>query len=252
MATFGEITYMVLDILKERADDAYYTEEHILFLARMFRNFLIERKYKNTRNSTWQEMPDENKQEICLDLEADDLILGDCSGTWLKSVQKVPDTLGSSEPKIYTVSDMLHSMVTFIPSERMPYVGYNKWLKNIIYASKGADGHVYLNSQNPRFMYLKQVKMEAVFSNPEEAAKMACDADGEGGKCDILSQKFPLEEALIPSCIEMIVQELLGSRYAPEDKDNDAKDGLGEAAVTNQKAAKPAERATYVPKEEVE
>ena len=251
MATFGEITYMVLDILKERADDAYYTEEHIIFLARTFRNFLIERKYKNTRNSTWQAMSDENKQEICLDLEATELLPDGCSGSWLRSVQEIPDTLGGTDAKMYVVNNMLHSMVTFIPAERMPYVGYNKWLKNIIYAAKGADGHVYLNSNNPRFMYLKQAKMEAVFSDPEEAAALACDAE-EGGKCDILSQKFPLEEALVPSCIEMIVQELLGSRYAPEDKGNDAKDGLGEAAVTNQRAPKPAERATYVPREEAE
>ena len=251
MATFGEITYMVLDILKERADDAYYTEEHIIFLARTFRNFLIERKYKNTRNSTWQAMSDENKQEICLDLEATELLPDGCSGSWLRSVQEIPDTLGGTDAKMYVVNNMLHSMVTFIPVERMPYVGYNKWLKNIIYAAKGADGHVYLNSNNPRFMYLKQAKMEAVFSDPEEAAALACDADGEG-KCDILSQRFPLEEALVPSCIEMIVQELLGSRYAPEDKGNDAKDGLGEAAVTNQRAPKPAERATYVPREEAE
>ena len=245
MATFAEITYAVLDILKERADDAYYTEEHIIFLAKHFRTFLLERKYKNSRNSTWQEMSDENKQEICLNLEATDLLPDGCSGSWLKSTQKIPDTVGGTEPKMYVVSDMLHSMVTFIPAERMPYVGYNKWLRNIIYAAKGADGHVYLNSQNPRFMYLNGAKMEAVFSDPEEAAKLACDAEGEGNGCDILSQKFPLESALVPSCIELIVQELIGSRYAPEDKDNDAKDGLGEAAVTNQKAAKPAENATY-------
>ena len=121
----------------------------------------------------------------------------------------------------------------------MPYVGYNKWLKNIIYASRSADGYLYLHSSNPQFMFLDSLKIDAVFADPEEAAKLSCEGDGD--KCDILSQKFPLENALIASCIELVVQELIGSRYAPEDKDNDAKDNLGDAMVTQSKASKPAE-----------
>ena len=45
MATFGEITYMVLDMLKELHDDAYYTEEHIIFLAGRYRSFLLKQRY---------------------------------------------------------------------------------------------------------------------------------------------------------------------------------------------------------------
>ena len=242
MSTYGEVVYLVLDQMKEIADDAYYTEEHIIFLASKYRVLLLERKYKNTRNSTWQEMSDENMQEICLNLEPAEVLPDGCGGQWLKSTEKIPNTISGSVPKMYVVNDMLHSMVTFIPAERMPYVGYNKWLRNIIYAAKSADGYVYLNSQNPRFMYLDKAKLEAVFSDPEEAAKLACDAEGNATGCDVLEQKFPLEDALIPICIEMVVQELIGSRYAPEDKDNDAKDGLGEAAVTSQRAPRVAQR----------
>ena len=242
MATFGEIIYSVLDILKERADDAYYTEEHIIFLANKMRAFLLERKYKNTRNSTFVEMSDENKQEICISLEAADLLPGSCQGPWLKSTEKIPATVTGTTPKILAPSDMVHSMVTYIAPERMPYVGYNKWLKNIIYAAKSADGYLYLHSNNQQFMMLDSLKMDAVFSDSEEAAKLACNP--EEGACNILEAKFPLEGSLIPSCIEMVVQELLGSRYAPEDKDNDAKDGLGEAGVTNARQLKPAESAS--------
>lgn len=242
---------MVLDILKEHADDAFFTEEHIIFLASKFRVFLLERKYKNSRNQTYQNMSDENLQEICLDLEPTDVLPYGCSGMWLKSTQKIPNMVGSYEPKLFVPSDMVHSMVTMIPPERMPYVGYNKWLKNIIYAAKSSDGYLYLKGNNPQFLYLEKARLQGIFSNPEEAAKLSCDGDGNGNGCDILSMDFPLEEALIPSCIELIVQELIGSRYAPEDKSNDAKDNLGDAAVTNSKPARPAERmAAPRPKEE--
>ena len=53
MATFGEIIYMTLDLLKERADDAYYTEEHIIFLASKMRSLLLERKYKNSNRTSF-------------------------------------------------------------------------------------------------------------------------------------------------------------------------------------------------------
>jgi len=240
MATFGEVVYMVLDMLKEHTDDAYYTEEHIIFLASKMRALLIDRKYRNSRNQTFSPMSDENTQEICLDLEpaSDDALL--CNGMWLKSVQQIPSTIGDTEASVSVVSDMIHSMVTFIPAERMPYVGYNKWLRKIIYAAKSNNGHLYMTSNNPQFMYLKKATVSGVFSDPEAAAKLACDGEGDNG-CNILEAKFPLEAALIPSCIEMVVQELIGARYAPEDKDNDAKDGLGDAAVTNAKQAQPAE-----------
>ena len=61
--------------------------------------------------------------------------------------------------------------------------------------------------------------MTAVFSDPQKAAELSCD--GEGKACNILEMQFPLEQALIPSCIELTVQELMGSRYAPQDKQND-------------------------------
>ena len=91
--------------------------------------------------------------------------------------------------------------------------------------------------------------MIAVFSDALQAAKMACCPDEKAG-CDILNLTFPMEQSLVPQCIEMVVQELAGARYAPEDKKNDAKDGLGDAKVTEANTAKPADNTTYKPREE--
>lgn len=250
MATFGEITYAVLDILKELADDSYYTEEHVIFLASKMRALLLERKYKNSRNQTFTPMSDENMQDICLTLEPTEMAPAGCSGMWLHSIEEIPDTINVAEAKLSTVSDMLQCAVTYIPSERMPYVGYNKWLKNILYASKSSDGHLYITGSNPQFLYLNKIRMTAVFSDPQKAAELSCDPDGN--KCNILEMEFPLEQALVPSCIELVVQELIGSRYAPEDKKNNAKDDLSDIAVSSPRHSRPVENSTYKPKQEAE
>lgn len=240
MATFREIVYMALDLLKERGDDAYYTEEHMVFLASHFRTYLLERKYRKSRNKAFQEVSGENTQLVCLSLEKTDMLDG-CGGAWLRSKEEIPDTMDIMQPNIFPVSELIHSMVTLIPAERMPYVGYNKWLRNIIYAAIGADNHLYLSSVNSQFQFLKKIKMDAVFVDPEKAAELACDENGEGLNCEILDQDFPLESALIPNCVELMVQEIAGPRYAPEDKSNNAKDELGEVGLASARPSAPTE-----------
>ena len=39
--TVKEIVYMILDEVKKQSDDAYYTEEHIIFLASKYGAFLL-------------------------------------------------------------------------------------------------------------------------------------------------------------------------------------------------------------------
>lgn len=251
MATFGEIVYSVLDLLKEHVDDAYYTEEHVLFLATKMRALLLERKYKRTRNGSFSEMSEENKQQICLNVgPASILPLGCGKGIWLQSAQKIPALLPGYNTVACTGHDLIGTNVTFIPEERMPYVGYNKWLRNIVYAAKSRNGYLYLNSQNPQTKFLERVGLTGVFADPAEAAKLSHEACMNGGVCNIMEQPFPLEASLVPSCIEMIVQELAPSRYAPEDKENNAKDDLAEVGAGQiRRPASPVENSTYRPRE---
>lgn len=250
MATFAQIIYACLDLLKEHSDDAYYTEEHVLFLAKKIRATLLERKYKNTRNSTFKTVSEENKQQVCLQLQQAQMLPGDCGGQWLQSTASVPALMPGFDSVTCTAHDLLFTNVCFVAPERMKYVGYNKWLKNIIYASRSIDGKMYLKSHNPQFVYLENVGLTGVFADPEEAAKMSHEACMNGGVCDIMSQKFPLEASLVPSLIELVVQELLGSRYAPEDKENDARDNLSDISVPSNRAARPVENTTYQPQQQ--
>lgn len=111
----------------------------------------------------------------------------------------------------------------------MRYVGHNRWLQNIIYASLGPDQYLYFKSSNPQYRYLEKVRMIGIFEDAESAAELQCDSDGNA-TCDVLDTPFPLEEGLVTSLIEMAVKFLSGSIYKPKDTDNDAADSMSELA----------------------
>ena len=107
----------------------------------------------------------------------------------------------------------------------MRYVGHNKWLQNIIYASLGPDSHLYFKSSNPQYLYLKKAKMTGIFEDTDKAAELECPSE-EGKVCDIMDKKFPLEEGLVASVIELTVKYLNGAAYKPTDSTNNAADDL--------------------------
>lgn len=228
MATFREIGYIINDKLKFFSDDALYTLEHILFLAKQYRAFLLKRTYKDSRKG---EVPHSNYQTICLDLIQVPAIPGTpCSGTYLRSTKKIPSLLRVGITRAYPVDYFSSELFTWVSRERMQFVGHNKWLKNVIYVTKGTDDYLYLYSGNPQFLYLKQMKIDAVFADPEEAEKLTCC---EEKNCDILDRDFPLEEALIELLIQMEVQDLSGQRYMPTDKTNNNDDDMAGMASAN-------------------
>lgn len=222
--TYREVVYAILDLLKQSSDDSYYTQEHVLFLASKMRAAILKQTYSNIK----KEIPESNYQTICLDLIEVPAIAGEpCEGgSYLRSKQKIPTTIPVGSNKIYPV-DYYQGEITYVSRERMRYVGHNKWLQNIIYASLGPDQHLYFKSSNPQYMYLKKVRMTGIFEDAESAAKLQCDSEGEK-TCDVLDTPFPLEEGLVTSLIELAVKFLSGSIYKPKDSDNDASDNLSD------------------------
>ncbi len=227
MSKYRECVYMVLDEIKAISDDSIFTEEHVIFLLDKYRILLLEKKYKDNKD----EISESNYQTICLDIEEVDAIDGTpCTGgTYMKSVQKIPDTLSIGTATVSPL-DYYQGNITFISKERMRYVGHNKYLQNIIYCSI-YDGYLYMTSANPQFRYLEKIKFTGIFEDSEKAAELSCeDKSSEEGSCDILDKEYPLEESLIPQCIELIVKELLGAEYRPKDDENNAADDLADLA----------------------
>lgn len=228
MATNREIIYLILDELKLNSDDTYFTEEHILFLINKYRGMLLKQTYKDVK----KEIPESNYQTICLELNQVPAIAGEeCEGgTYLRSKEKIPFLMSIATPRIYT-EDYYQGDITYVSRERMKYVGYNRWLPNIIYASIGPDNYLYFKSFNPQYLYLEDsvIKFTGVFEDPDKASKYECDKS-EDNNCDILDREFHLEEALIPQLVQLVVKELSGSIYKPEDDANNASDDLSTLA----------------------
>lgn len=229
--TVREIVYYLLDSCKIISDDSILNEEHILFLVKKYRSFLLRKELEKDKGAA--ETPSEfDYQQVCLDLEKVPAMDGSpCSGGYyLRSTQKIPKILEGVRPKVYPSDFYQDIHISFVPRERMRYVGTNKWLRNIIWVSLGADLHLYLRSDNPQFLYLKKLRMLAVFEDFDEASDLLCDNEGEDTSCDVLDATFPIRDYLVPSLIELCEKELLGASYRPKDNVNSASDDLSDLA----------------------
>lgn len=233
MAKYKEIVYMVLDELHQYSDDSNITKEHIIFLAGRYRSFLLKQRYYTDLR---KEIPESNMQTLCLDLEKTEAIEGfPCEkGYYLRTKQEVPKTLPIGNTRLFASNSYYTGDIAFISRDRMRYVGYNKWMNNIIYATLDPSDRIYLTSNNPQFLYLECVQMSGIFEDAEAASELECRDSDDNSKCDIMERDFPLEDALISPMIELIVKELSPAVLAPEDKDNDANDNLAKKATTMQ------------------
>lgn len=227
--TLRELVFMVLDECKIHSDDSYFNEDHVSFLLSKYRSFLLKKELEKENKN----LSSANAQTICLNLmEVPAIEDFDCSGSYLRSTEKIPSIVNEFKVQLYPL-DYYQGEIIFTSRERMRYTGYNKWTKNLIYASKGPDDYLYLKSENPQYLYMEKLRMTAVFEDFEEAAQLACDEDGVV-VCDKLDAQFPIESAQIPIIIELVVKELLGVKYQPKDKNNNAADDASMHTATTQ------------------
>ena len=69
--------------------------------------------------------------------------------------------------------------------------------------------------------------MTGIFEDTDKAAELECSSEGEE-VCNIMDRKFPLEEGLVASVIELTVKYLNGVAYKPKDTTNNAADDLSD------------------------
>ena len=221
MSNYREITSMIMDEVKTISDDSQFTEDHILFLLDKYRAFLLKQKYSDIK----KQIPDSNYQTICLDLIPTPAIAGEecIGGSYLRSKTKIPFLINIGVPRVYPMNYYLGD-IAYVNRDRMRYIGHNRCLKNIIYCSIGPDGYLYFKSSNPQYLHLEKVKFTGIFQDSIKVSELQCYEDNEEIKCDTLDRVFPIEEALVPPLVELVVKELTGSIYKPNDENNNAKD----------------------------
>lgn len=228
-----EIVYMVLDLAKAAtSDDSYFNEDHVIFLLKKYRSFLIK-KEQEKQKATTDIASEFEYQQICLDLEKVPAIDGEpCTGGYyLRTTKKVPKILEDNQPRVYPIDFYQGINISYVPRDRMRYVGTNKFLQNIIYVSLGPDLHLYLNSSNSQFLYLKKLRMSAVFEDFDEMVNYLCDDDGSSMACDVMDEVFPIREYLVPTLMELVVKELTSAKYQPVDEHNNAADDMSKVST---------------------
>lgn len=232
-----EIVYEILDEIKANSDDAFFTEDNVIFLIKKYRSFLIKKEQDKEKNTT-DVASEFEYQQICLDLEKVEAIPGlPCEGGYyLRTTEAIPKILEGTQPRVYPSDFYGNINVVFVSRDRMRYVGTNKYLQNIIYTSIGPDLHLYMKSSNPQFLYLEgdnKLRMTAIFEDFDAASELLCDAEGNSTPCDVLDSTFPIRDYLVPPLIELVVKELIGANYRPMDEVNNAKDNNAGLTVKN-------------------
>ena len=134
-----------------------------------------------------------------------------------------------SVPKVSSI-DYFQGNFAYVNRERFKYVGSNRFLRNQIYSTIAPDNHLYMKSNNPQIAYLKKVKVTGIFENTEKAAELQCPDEAGDTACDTLDKNFPLEDALVPVIVELVVKELSGAKFQPKDNENNANDDLATIA----------------------
>ena len=222
--TLRELVFLVLDELKINSDDSYFNEDHVVFLLNKYRSFVLKKELEKEN----KQLSSTNGQTICLDLIEVRDEDNPCGESMLRTEQTIPNLVNDCKVSLYPVNYFEGDHIIYTTMERMRYTTYNKWTKNLIYAAKGPDDYLYLKSSNPQYLYLEKLRMKAIFEDFESAAQYACDESGEELNCDILDMKFPIENALVPILVEMVVKELLGAAYRPKDSLNNSNDDLSD------------------------
>ncbi len=218
---------MILDYLKIASDDAYYTPDHIIFLLNKYRAYVLKSKYENSSDTP----SDTNYQTLHIEFKEKDRIEGqECSGSYLVSKGVLPDSLNIGSP-MFAGKDLFQGDISFVTPIRFKYVGFNKWMRNITYATFEG-GKIYMKSCNPLAYYLKEGTYRDIFTDPLEAAALTGEypVDENGELCNPMEVEFPLEDNLLPLLMQYVVKELSGASYKPRDTENNADDDLSKLA----------------------
>ena len=225
MNTYGQMIYMVRDLVKISSDDSYITSQHILFMLEKFRAFVLKTKYENKE----ADIPDTDKSSMTIELKLVEDNLGYSGIPLLRSKEPLPSDMIFDYITVRTNKLTGNPNIVYVPFSRFPYVGNNKYLKNIIYWTIDDDDYILVKSCNPLFEYLREFKIEGVFESPMKVAERECSCKGLEVNYDDVD--FCLEDDLVQLVVQYVMNTFQNSIYKPQDEDNNTNDDLAGTAV---------------------
>jgi hypothetical protein len=230
MSKVSELVSMVVDLVKIMSDDSTINENHVMYLLGVYRAFLLKQRYEKDPRRT---IPESNYQIKTLKFIQEDYshsvdVCSKCSDdnldgcevnndTILVSTEELPSIISLGIPRMFTDKGRFNYTFTRVPMSRFEVVGNNKWLSKFVYWTIGPEGKVYIKSgSNNCMLNIDKANIMAIF---EDCYSLEED------------DNFPIEEALIPNLLELVVKDILGSTLRPKDRDNNASDDLANVAA---------------------
>lgn len=218
MTTYKELVYMVLDELKAKSDDFYYTEDHIIFLLEKYRAFLLKQKYRTPKsvvlNSNYSYI------EIPAPLTLTSPVLETSFGC---------EALPIAQPKLTVIpnrNDIKKEVIfNYCTEDRRLFLRQSNYLKNMNYFYF-LNNKLVLDSGNKFFKdnnYSNLIALLKIILESPSKVYQNLNPDA-----DILNIVFPLEESLISPLLEMVVKDLTSAMFKPEDDVNNGKDETGD------------------------
>lgn len=213
----SEIIYDIREKFKINSDDVNITNEYLSHLIDVKRALLVKQRYSKLSKT----IPASLKQTICLTLDVA-TVPGTCFNHILKTVETIPDFIESYERDSLLdirFHDMTIPPINIVSFDRMPYLGYSKWIKNQVYGAY-KENSLYLFSKNPKFKLLKNIVAEGIFTNPEEAYNMSCESSSNS--CDYIDTIYNVPSSMISDIVNMVMKDLSVTVKLQEDKLNNS------------------------------
>lgn len=228
MATYNELAYDVLEILKNNqiSDDVDISLDHILFHYDTQRALWVRNEY----NKPGRHIDPHLIQDLgCLkiiEVDAAECCSVNLDCIVLRTEKKLPPFLELHSGAAVTRVGPVHKFKTpFVLTtlNQIPYIGVNKYSNNLIYVVFKND-YLYLFSQNTLSNLIEYINVQGLLANPRDAISFACTT--EGTPCFSYDDEYPINNWMIPYVKEQVLNQFGMSLKIPKDSDNNAKDNI--------------------------
>lgn len=257
MTKYKELVSFILDAIRAVSDDAFITEDHVIFLLNKYRSYLLKQKYEKDPR---KQVPDSNYQSIELDLEQ---YGNTVDTTWDYTGISKHSTVNESEERVNI--DGLIAYEQHGDAERPTRWDDRNLVKRTYLRSKqevpntmqvGISSCYIVDPFKSIITMISKERLEFVgwnrflwkiiygaigadqrlyikSNNPEFLAikKVIFRGileDPTSVMDDAMDEDCPIEEALVPPLIKSVIADLLQFEYRPQDPANNANDDLSD------------------------
>lgn len=212
MNTYRELVYMILDELKMKTDDNSLEVEHIVAILDKYRAAIIRQRFGTTIKRF---IPTAYYQLLEIDVDP----------TTKLSLKQLPNLIDLNSLELsteITAPNVYNAFkITLVNSARFGFLGYNKFLSSILYATINRDNYLeckYTGTMPSRFY------IYGILERPQAIL------DFNDDPINPLDIPFPLEATSIAELMAMALKEVADVRIFPfRDKNNAKEDELAQA-----------------------